>query len=47
MEWTLKLEARSSWREVEPIEVGRLKRRVVGPRTVAMVWMVFQHAATI
>jgi hypothetical protein len=30
MEWTIKLEARSGWGEVEIIEVGRLKRRVVG-----------------
>lgn len=30
MEWTIKLEARSGWGEVETIEVGRLKRRVVG-----------------
>jgi hypothetical protein len=30
MEWTIKLEARSGWGEVETIEVGRLKRRAVG-----------------
>ena len=30
MERTIKLEARSGWGEVETIEVGRLKRRVVG-----------------
>jgi hypothetical protein len=30
MEWTLKLEARSGWGEVEIIEMGRLKRRVAG-----------------
>ena len=29
MEWAIKLEARSGWGEVETIEVGRLKRRVV------------------
>jgi hypothetical protein len=30
MEWTIKLEARSGWGEGETIEVGRLKRRIVG-----------------
>ena len=30
LEWTIKLEARTGWGEVETIEVGRLKRRVVG-----------------
>jgi hypothetical protein len=30
MEWVVKLEAKSGWGEVETIEVGRLKRRVVG-----------------
>ena len=30
MEWTIKLEARSGWEEVETMEVDRLKRRVVG-----------------
>ena len=30
MEWTIKLEARSGWGEVETIEVGRLERRVIG-----------------
>jgi hypothetical protein len=30
MEWVVKLEAQSGWGEVETIEVGRLKRRVVG-----------------
>jgi hypothetical protein len=30
VEWTIKLEARSGWGEVETIEVGRLKRRVAG-----------------
>jgi hypothetical protein len=30
VEWTIKLEARTGWGEVETIEVGRLKRRVVG-----------------
>jgi hypothetical protein len=30
MEWTIKLEARNGWGEVETIEMGRLKRRVVG-----------------
>ena len=30
MEWTIKLEARTGWGEVETIEVGRLQRRVVG-----------------
>ncbi len=30
MEWTVKLEARSGWGEVETIEVGRLERRVIG-----------------
>ena len=30
MEWTIKLEARSGWGEVETIEVARLNRRVVG-----------------
>jgi hypothetical protein len=29
VEWTIKLEARTGWGEVETIEVGRLKRRVV------------------
>jgi hypothetical protein len=29
VEWTIKLEARSSWGEVETIEVGRLKRHIV------------------
>ena len=30
MEWTIKLEARTGWGEVETIEVGRLERRVIG-----------------
>ena len=30
LEWTIKLEARSGWGDVETIEVGRLKWRVVG-----------------
>jgi hypothetical protein len=30
MEWVIKLEAKSGWGEVETIEVGRFKRRVVG-----------------
>ena len=30
MDWTIKLEARSGWGEVETIEVARFKRRVVG-----------------
>jgi hypothetical protein len=30
MEWTIKLDARSGWGEVEAIEVGRLERRVLG-----------------
>jgi hypothetical protein len=30
MEWVVKLEAKSGWGEVETIEVGRFKRRVVG-----------------
>src|ERR1700742_932421 len=30
MEWTIKLEARRGWGEVETIEVGRLKRRFAG-----------------
>jgi hypothetical protein len=30
MEWVLKLEAKSTWGEVETIEVGRLERRAVG-----------------
>ena len=30
MEWTIKLEARSGWGEVETVEVGRLQRRVLG-----------------
>jgi hypothetical protein len=30
MEWTIKLEACTGWGDVETIEVGRLKRRVVG-----------------
>lgn len=29
MEWTIKLEARTGWGEVETIKEGRLKRRVV------------------
>ena len=30
MEWVVKLEAKSSWGEVETIKVGRIERRVVG-----------------
>jgi len=30
MDWTIKLEARTGWGEVETIEVGHVKRRVVG-----------------
>jgi hypothetical protein len=30
MEWTIKLEARTGWGEVETVEVGRLQRRVLG-----------------
>ena len=30
MEWRIKLETRSGWREVETIEVARFERRVVG-----------------
>ena len=30
MEWTIKLEARTGWGEVKTIEVGRIKRRVMG-----------------
>ena len=30
MEWVVKLEARSGMGEIETIEVGRIKRRVVG-----------------
>jgi hypothetical protein len=30
MEWVVKLEARSGWGEVETIEVGKIRRRVVG-----------------
>ncbi len=30
MDWTIKLEARSGWGEVETIGVARLERRVVG-----------------
>jgi hypothetical protein len=29
VEWTIKLEARTGWGEVETIKEGRLKRRVV------------------
>jgi hypothetical protein len=30
MEWVVKLKAKSGWGEVETIEVGTIKRRVVG-----------------
>lgn len=30
MEWTVKLEAKTLWGEVETIEVGKIERRVVG-----------------
>jgi hypothetical protein len=30
MDWVVKLEAQSGWGEAETIEVGRLRRRVVG-----------------
>ena len=30
MQWTIRLEAKTSWGEVQTFEIGRLERRVVG-----------------
>jgi hypothetical protein len=33
MEWTIKLEARTGWGEVQTFEIGKLSRRVAGLAT--------------